>query len=217
MPHRVLDGIDGKPLAEARVRRGAHSRAHGFMVRKPDECVSRSVDIPGRHKDAFDPIADDLAATDHVGPDNRTAGSGGFQERARHALAIGGQEQRNVMGPPNFGHVGGMAAPSNTGDDDHFSNTSADMDNGFDGSGLPNTSSSIAAPIARARCAAAKASAIPFGRIILATTATFNGGAGGSGAAGKAAGSTPAPPTIVTLGESGSRPSSGGSSGFSNK
>ena len=110
--HRLLHRVGREPLAKARVRRCSHTGSQGFIVGQPDERKRRRVDIAGRHQDALDAVADDLAATDGIGGHDRPSRRGRLHECPRHPLPIGGEKQCDVMIPPDARHIAGMAAPS---------------------------------------------------------------------------------------------------------
>ena len=170
---------------EARVRRGAQPLPQARIGRQRRQRPRRRVDVAERHQNALLAVAHDLPAARNVGGHNRPAGGGGFDQRARQTLAIG-QQHRDVMFAPDLRHIGVVAVPS----DSRLASTIAPAwlavwSAGLAGSGSPNRCSSTGAPAARARRTASTASTIPLGRIMRATTATFNGGAGGASLARK--------------------------------
>ena len=70
-----------------------------------------AVDIVRRHENAGLAVTDHLAAAGHIGGDDRTGAGGRFEQRLRHALAIGRRQHGDRRAAPDRPHIRDRAEP----------------------------------------------------------------------------------------------------------
>ena len=101
-PQRLLDVRLGEAVQQPQARRLAHAPAQVRIARQPLQGVGERVGVLRRHHEAFHAVAHEVAASRHVGDDERTRARRSLQQRARHALPAARRQDEDVGAPPHL-------------------------------------------------------------------------------------------------------------------
>ena len=97
------------------MRRQPEALAQRRIAGEPEERLRRRLDIMRSDQKSLDAVAHDIAAAGHAGGDDRPARRRRLDQAAWNALAVPGEQHRDVMLTPDPGNVGGAALPADTG------------------------------------------------------------------------------------------------------